>query len=346
MKQNVIITGISGQDGAYLAKYLLKKKKYKIFGIIRRNSNDPFSRLDLLGIKKYISFIHADLSEFKQIELTIKKIKPKMFFNLGAQSFVTYSFNNPEYTDKINSSAVINILESIRLYSPATKFYQASSSEMYGDTNKSKIKLNENSKFNPVSPYAISKLSAYYYTRYYRSGYGIFASNGILFNHEGPLRGDQFVTKKIIKGLINFLHSGEPIHLGNIYSKRDWGDAEDYVKLMYKILLLKKPNDFVVATGKTYSIKQFINLACKCLGIKIKWIGHGISERAITSTGKPVIIIKKKFFRPHDVTFLLGDSSKAKKFLKWNQNKKGLRNLIEKMINFEKKYYDFKNTKM
>jgi GDPmannose 4,6-dehydratase len=302
--------------------------------------------LDLLGIKKEISFIYADISEFKQVELIIKKIKPKIFFNLAAQSFVAYSFNNPEYTDKINNSAVINILESIRLFSPSTKFYQASSSEMFGDTNKSKAKLNENSKFNPVSPYAISKLSAYFYTRFYRSGFGIFASNGILFNHEGPLRGEQFVTKKIIKGLIHFLHSGEPLHLGNIYSKRDWGDAEEYTKLMYKIMLLNKPNDFVVATGKAYSIKEFINLACSRLELKIKWTGSGVSEKATNAKGKPVILIKKNFFRPHDVTFLLGDSLKIKKYLKWEPSGNTLIKLIDNMIEFEQKNYDKKNSSL
>tara|TARA_A100001015_G_C15018014_1_gene726479 strand:- start:141 stop:1187 length:1047 start_codon:yes stop_codon:yes gene_type:complete len=345
MNNNVIITGVSGQDGAYLAKLLIKKK-FNVYGIVRRNSNDPFVRLDFLGITKKIKFIHLDLSEFKQIDYLIKKLKPKMFFNLAAQSFVKYSFNNPEYTDKINNASVINILESIRLNSPKTKFYQASTSEMYGDIKHLNKKiLNEESKFNPVSPYAISKLSAFYYTRLYRSGYGIFASNGILFNHEGPLRGEQFVTKKIIKGLINFLNTGQPVYLGNIYSKRDWGDAEDYVDMMYKILCLKKSNDFVIATGKAYSIKEFINMTCKYLNLKIKWVGSGLSERAITEKKKSVIIVKKSLFRPHDVTYLLGDSSKAQKLIGWKP-KNNIKKMIKKMIEFEKNNYDKQNSKM
>ena len=195
MKKNVIITGITGQDGAYLSQYLLKKN-FNVFGILRRNSSDPFKRLDYLNIKNDINFISLDISESKQVDSVIRKVKPAFFFNLAAQSFVAYSFDNPIYTDLINSNAVINILESIRLSSPKTKFYQASTSEMYGDIQflKNKI-LNENTKFNPVSPYAISKLSAYYYTRMYRHAYKLFCSNGILFNHESPLRGEQFVTK-------------------------------------------------------------------------------------------------------------------------------------------------------
>jgi GDPmannose 4,6-dehydratase len=228
MKKNIIITGITGQDGAYLSNFLLKKNNYNIYGIVRRNSSEPFSRLDFLGIKNSINFVHLDITEYKQVDSLIKKLKPKMFFNLAAQSFVTYSFDNPTYTDTVNSTSVISILESIRISSPHTKFYQASSSEMYGDIKDlNNKKLNENSRFNPVSPYAISKLSAYFYTRMYRSAYNIFASNGILFNHESPLRGEQFVTKKIVKGLINFKKTGTPVYLGNIYSRRDWGDGDE-----------------------------------------------------------------------------------------------------------------------
>jgi GDPmannose 4,6-dehydratase len=333
MKKNVIITGITGQDGAYLAHYLLKKN-FNVFGILRRNSTDPFKRLDHLNIKNDINFISLDLSENKQVDLVIRKIKPDFFFNLAAQSFVGYSFDNPTYTDLINNNAVINILESIRLSSPKTKFYQASTSEMYGDIQflRNKI-LNENTKFNPVSPYAISKLSAYFYTRMYRYAYKLFCSNGILFNHESPLRGEQFVTKKIISGLIKFKKNGTPLYLGNIYSKRDWGDAEDYVKMMYKMMLLKNPDDFVVSTGETYSIKDFVNMVCKHINLAIKWKGNGINEKAVTSKNQVVVSIKKSLFRPHDVNYLLGDCSKARRYLKWKPKKINI--LIEKMINYE-----------
>jgi len=335
MKKNIIITGVTGQDGAYLANFLLKKNKYNIYGIVRRNSSEPFSRLDFLGIKKDINFVHLDLTEYKQVDFLIKKLKPRMFFNLAAQSFVAYSFDNPTYTDSVNNTSVINILESIRISSPDTKFYQASSSEMYGDIKDlNDKKLNENSRFNPVSPYAISKLSAYFYTRMYRSAYNIFASNGILFNHESPLRGEQFVTKKVVKGLINFQRTETPVYLGNIYSRRDWGDAEEYVEMMYKILCLKKPDDFVISTGKNYSIKEFINIVCKCINLPIKWVGTGLSERAISADKKSIVIIKKSLFRPHDVTYLLGDCKKAKRFLGWNP-KNNLKKLVDKMIRFE-----------
>lgn len=335
MKKNIIITGITGQDGAYLANFLLKKYNYNIYGIVRRNSSEPFSRLDFLGIKNSINFVHLDITEYKQVDSLIKKLKPKMFFNLAAQSFVAYSFDNPTYTDSVNSTSVINILESIRISSPHTKFYQASSSEMYGDIKDlNDKKLNENSRFNPVSPYAISKLSAYFYARMYRSAYNIFASNGILFNHESPLRGEQFVTKKIVKGLINFKKTGNPVYLGNIYSRRDWGDAEEYVEMMYKILALKEPNDFVISTGKNYSIKEFINMVCKSINLSIKWVGSGLSEKAININKKPIVIIKKTLFRPHDVTYLLGDCLKAKNLLGWKP-KNNLKKLIDKMIKFE-----------
>jgi GDPmannose 4,6-dehydratase len=334
IKKNIIITGITGQDGAFLANFLLKKKNLKIFGILRRNSTEPFDRLDYFGIKKDINFINLDLSEHKQIDLIIKKLKPSIFFNLAAQSFVAYSFNNPEYTDLINNTSVINILESIKISSPKTRFYQASSSEMYGDVKYLKAKnLDENSKFNPVSPYAISKLSAYYYTRLYRSSYNVFASNGILFNHESPLRGEQFVTKKIVKGLVNFKKNGNTLYLGNLYAKRDWGDAEEYVEMMYKIMTLNKPDDFVISTGKTYSIKDFVNMVCKSLNLRIKWIGSGLNEKAINSKHKIVVSIKKSLFRPHDVNYLLGNCLKAKKYLSWKPSK--IDKLIKKMVDHE-----------
>ena len=334
MKKNVIITGITGQDGAYLASYLLKKNEFNIFGVVRRNSTEPFGRLDYLGIKKSINFIPLDLAEHKQIDLLIRQLKPNFFFNLAAQSFVLYSFDNPTYTDFTNNTSVLNILESIRTSSPKTRFYQASSSEMYGDVQFLKNKkLNENTKFNPVSPYAISKLSAYFYTRMYRTAYKIFSSNGILFNHESPLRGEQFVTKKIVRGLVQFKKTGDTLHLGNLYSKRDWGDAEDYVKMMYKIMTINRPDDFVISTGKTYSIKQFVNMVCKHIDLPIKWVGSGLDEKAVNLKNKTVVSIKKSLFRPHDVNYLLGDCLKARKYLGWKP--KGIDQLIKKMVEYE-----------
>jgi GDPmannose 4,6-dehydratase len=335
MKSSVIISGVTGQDGAYLAQLLLKKK-YKVYGIIRRSSLDPLSRLEFLKIKDKINYLNLDLSEHLKIIEIIRKIKPKYFFNLAAQSFVTYAYDNPIYTDQINNQSVINILEAIRQFSKKTKFYQASSSEMYGLNEKNQKKLNERSHFNPISPYSIAKLSSYYYVRMYRNSFNMFASNGILFNHESPLRGEQFVTKKIVKALteIKFNKKKDSLKLGNIYSRRDWGHARDYVKMMYKVLNHKKPDDFVISSEKQYSIKEFINLVCKKLNMPIKWVGKGLKERALDNNNKIIIEISKKFFRPLDVVYLLGDSSKAKKELGWKPNK-NINPLINDMINYE-----------
>ena len=336
-KKTAIISGITGQDGSYLANLLLKKG-IKVYGIIRRTSTDPFYRLKYFNIEKKVELLNVDLSEHQRINNCVKKIKPNFFFNLAAQSFVAYSYYNPIYTDNINNLSVLNILESIKNSSSKTKFYQASSSEMYGGLNYSNKKLNEESKFNPISPYAISKLSAYHYTKMYRKSYNIFASNGILFNHESPLRGEQFVTKKIIKGLVEILHGKkqDPIFLGNIYSKRDWGHAQDYVEVIYKIMNYKKSDDFVIANNKNYSVKEFINLTCKNLGIKIFWSGKGLNEKAVDKNGKILIKINKKLFRPLDITNLIGDTLKAKKKLNWKP-KSGLSELIKDMISFEEK---------
>ena len=335
MKPTAIITGVTGQDGAYLAQLLLKKK-YKVYGIIRRSSSDPLSRLEFLNIKNKISYINLDLSEHLKIIETIRKIKPKYFFNLAAQSFVTYAYDNPIYTDQINNQSVINILEAIRQFSKKTKFYQASSSEMYGLNEKNQKKLNEKSHFNPISPYAIAKLSSYHYVRMYRNSFNMFASNGILFNHESPLRGEQFVTKKIVKALteIKFNKKKDTLKLGNIYSRRDWGHAKDYVEMMYKVLNYKKADDFVISSEKQFSIKEFINLVCKKLEISITWRGKGLKEKAFNNKNKAIIEISKNFFRPLDVVYLLGDSSKAKKKLGWKPNK-NINLLIDDMVNFE-----------
>ena len=335
MKSSAIITGVTGQDGSYLARKLIKKN-IKVYGVLRRNSSDPLSRLDYLNIKNDINYLNFDLSEHLKIIEAIRKIKPKYFFNLAAQSFVTYAYDNPIYTDEINNRAVINMLEAIKQYSNKTRFYQASSSEMYGLNERNQKKLNEESHFNPISPYSIAKLSSYYYVRMYRNSYKIFASNGILFNHESPLRGEQFVTKKIISALtaIKFKNINQTLKLGNIYSRRDWGHAEQYVEMMYKILNYKKADDFVISSEKQISIKEFINLVCKKLKIKIKWRGKGINEKAYDENNKIIIEISKKFFRPQDVVYLLGDSTKAKKFLKWKPQK-NINFLIDDMINYE-----------
>jgi len=336
-KKTAIITGITGQDGSYLAELLIKKN-FKVYGIIRRISTDPLYRLKYLGVEDKISFLNVDLSEHQRINRIINSIRPNYFFNLAAQSFVAYSYDNPIYTDNVNNLSVLNILESIKNNSIKTKFYQASSSEMYGGLNFSKKKLNEYSNFDPISPYAIAKLSSYYYTRMYRKSYNIFASNGILFNHESPIRGEQFVTKKIVKGLVEILNGKkkDPLYLGNIYSRRDWGHAKDYVDVIYKIINYKIADDFVVASDKNYSVKEFINLTAKILGIKIFWSGKGLKEKAVNENGKIIIKISKNFFRPLDINNLVGDTYKARKKLKWKP-KNDLKELIKEMVNYEEK---------
>ena len=333
--KTAIITGITGQDGSYLADFLLKNN-YKVFGLVRRTSLDPMERLDYLGIKNDINFLYSDLSESFKIGHYIRKIQPSLLFNLGAQSFVTYSYDNPMYTDRINNFGVLNLLENIRLHSPKTHFYQASTSEMYGLNEFKEKKYKETSHFNPISPYAIAKLSAYYYVRMYRNSYNIFASNGILFNHESPLRGEHFVTKKVIKALVEIKKGikKDSLKLGNIYSRRDWGHAKDYVKVMYKILKHKKPDDFVISSGHQCSVKEFTNIVCRRLNIKIKWSGSSLKEKAIDENGRKIVEISKRLFRPQEVNYLLGDSSKAKKFLKWKP-KKNINHLIDDMIDFE-----------
>lgn len=336
-KKKVIISGITGQDGAYLAEFLIKKN-YKVYGIVRRSSNDNLTRLNQLSITKKINFLYSDLQEHQKITNFIKIIKPQLFFNLGAQSFVTFSYDNPIYTDLTNNLATLNILESIKNFSSKTKFYQASSSEMYGNvkTNSGQKFLDEESKFNPISPYAIAKLSAYFYTKMYRESYNIYASNGILFNHESPLRGENFVTKKIVKGLVSYAYSKKKtkLSLGNIYSMRDWGDARDYIKYIYKMLTLKNPDDYVLSSNKQYTVKEFINIVAKKLGLNLKWRGKGLQEKAFESN-KVVIEITKKYFRPNDVVNLLGNSSKARKKLKW-KSRQNLDRLINDMIKYEK----------
>jgi GDPmannose 4,6-dehydratase len=280
MKPSAIISGISGQDGAYLAQFLLKKN-FKVHGILRNKSINNLNRLEFLKIKNKINLIKQDLLNQSKINIILKKIRPNLFFNFASESFITY--DNPLYTNQINNHAVINILEAIRNFSKNTRFYQASSSEMFG-LNKSNHKiLNENSHFNPVSPYAIAKLASYNYVRMYRNSFNIFASNGILFNHESPLRGEKFASKKIVKALteIKYKKKKNSLKLGNIYSKRNWGHAEDYVKVMYKILKYHKPDDFIISSEKKYSIKEFINKVCNKLNMSIKWSGKGLKEKAL-----------------------------------------------------------------
>ena len=352
MKKVALITGVTGQDGSYLAEFLLKKN-YIVHGIKRKSSSFNTHRIDhIIDQNKFKSrfFLHyGDLTDSESLVKIINKIKPSEIYNLGAQSHVGVSFENPVYTAEVTGLGSLRILEAIKfLKLKKIKFYQATSSELFGE--KTNNNFNEKSELNPKSPYGVSKLFAHHITKIYRESYNIFACSGILFNHESPRRGETFVTRKITMFLGNRLSgSKEILKLGNIYAKRDWGHAKDYVQMQWKILQQKKPDDYVIATGQTHSVKEFINTACKMLDIKIKWVGKGISEKAYEiKKNKKILMIKidKKYFRPLDINYLKGDPSKAKRILKYKIKYK-FKDLVEDMIlsdiYFAKKKISVKN---
>lgn len=331
-QKSAFITGIPGQDASYLAKLLLEKG-YKVIGGQRRNAERTFHRLKKMGIFDRIEIVDFELLEDSNIVEVIKKYQPDEFYNLAAQSFVGTSFRNPIYTIETNGLSVCKILEAIRLYSPHTRFYQASTSELYGDVIE--VPQKETTPFNPVSPYGCAKQLAHSMVNTYRSSYNIFACCGILFNHESPLRGDEFVTKKIANYVKKYSENKEiePLQLGNIYAQRDWGFAGDYVEAMWLMLQQEKPDDYVIASGETHTVKEFVDLAFQARDINLEWRGDGLKERALDiSTGKKVIEISEEFYRPHDVELLLGDSSKARTILNWSP-KHNLKDLVTMMVN-------------
>lgn len=340
MKQKkALIFGITGQDGSYLAEFLLNKN-YKVFGVKRRSSSANTERIDhifdSINFKnKNLSILYGDLADGSNIFKIINSVKPDEIYNLAAQSHVRVSFDIPEYTADVTGVGTLRILESIRSINNKIKFYQASSSEMYGKLDKKKS-INEKTPFHPRSMYAVAKVFSYHTTVNYREAYGIFACNGILFNHESPRRGPNFVTKKIVQGLVRIKKNIQnKITLGNLYSIRDWGHAKDYVVSMWKIMQYKKPDDWVVATNKEITVKSFINIVVKKLNLPIKWVGKGLKEKAINLENNKVIIdLDKKFFRPTEVDFLKGDYSKTKKLLKWKPSYT-IENLIDDMIDYE-----------
>ena len=331
-KKIAVVTGASGQDGAYLIDLLLRKN-YTVVAALRRNSNINSSRLAQFGIEivsKKFSKSEVEITEYANCTNLIREYKPNEFYNLAAQSFVKVSFSQPIYTTQVNSLGVLHLLESIRHFSPNTKYYQASTSEMFGNP-KRKI-LSEKAEFNPVSPYAISKLYAYHMTKMYREAYNLFCVNGILFNHESPFRGQEFVTQKIVTGLIKVLNGKQDsLLLGNLESKRDWGHAKDFTNAMWLMLQQSKPQDFVISTGKSYSVRDFVSKTAKYLGFDIVWKGKGLNEKGYNKkTGKIIVKVEKKFYRPNETNSLIGDSSKAKKILKWKP-KLDINDLIAEM---------------
>lgn len=331
--KKAIITGITGQDGSYLAEFLLNKD-YEVHGIIRRNSSFNTERIDHLlnNQEPEKLFLHyGDLNDTSSLSKLIYKIQPDEFYNLGAQSHVRVSFDIPEYTSDVNAIGALRILECIKEVNPNIRFYQASSSELYGMVQE--IPQNETTPFYPRSPYAAAKLYAYWITVNYREAYGLFACNGILFNHESPRRGKTFVTRKITTGVANIMKgTQEKLVLGNLNAKRDWGFAGDYVEAMWLMLQQEEPDDYVIATGETHTVREFCELAFKYAGIQLIWKGEGLNEKGIDAvTGKELITVSSKYFRPSEVDLLLGDPAKAKTKLDWVQ-KVSFNQLVEMMV--------------
>lgn len=347
MKKTALIFGVTGQDGSYLSEFLLSKG-YVVHGVKRRSSSINTQRIDHIYKDPHVSnrkFIlhYGDITDSTSVSKIIKSIRPDEIYNLAAQSHVAVSFEVPEYTANADALGALRILEAIKFHNlnKKTKFYQAGTSEMFGKVQS--VPQNEKTKFYPQSPYGVAKLYAHWITINYREAYGIFACNGILFNHESYRRGETFVTKKIITALCRIKHGKQKkLFLGNLYSKRDWGHAKDYCIAMWKILQQKKPDDYVVATGNQYSVKEFINVAAKELGIKIIWKGKGLKEKGYDQNNKVIVECDKNYLRPLEVNTLLGDARKARSKLKWKPNY-NLKQLIREMIEEEIKIINHVN---
>ncbi len=329
--KKAIITGITGQDGGYLAKLLLSKG-YKVYGAQRRNTGKRYWRLDELGIRNDIEIVDIDLTEPFNVSKMLDEVQPDEFYNLAAQSFVGLSFDQPQVTTHTNALGVLNILEAIRHNHPYIKFYQASTSEMFGKVTETPQR--ETTRFYPRSPYGCAKAYSHYLTVNYRESYGLYACSGILFNHESPMRGEEFVTRKITKGLVHWLKNGKSVELGNLDSKRDWGHAEDYVEAMWLMLQQEEAEDFVIATGKTHTIKDFITKSLDELDIA--YINQG--NEFIDNHGNYIVKTNPKFLRPAEVDLLIGDNTKAKEKLLWKP-KHNLHSLIKDMVKADLKRY-------
>jgi len=327
--KKALITGITGQDGSYLAELLLSKG-YKVHGIVRRASLINTHRID--HIYEKIKLHYGDLTDAVSIMSIIKEVEPSEIYNLGAQSHVKVSFKIPEYTGQVDAMGTLRVLEAVRMLGMEkdVRIYQASTSELYGGI--SDAPLTETTPFHPRSPYGVAKLYGYWIIKNYREAYGMHCSSGILFNHESERRGETFVTRKITRGLSRISVGMEKIlRLGNIHAKRDWGHARDYVEAMWLMLQQDKPDDYVIATGEQYSVKDFVDEAAPYFGFKLEWMGEGLEETAFDwNTKRPVIIIDPEYFRPAEVESLLGDATKAKEVLGW-EPKTTFKQLVEEM---------------
>jgi GDPmannose 4,6-dehydratase len=345
-KKRALIIGITGQDGSYLAEFLIEKG-YEVHGMIRRSSSFNTGRIDDIYQDPHNNninlFLHyGDLTDSNSIHDIVKKSKPNEIYNLGAQSHVRVSFDIPEYTADVDAFGTLRLLDVIKEQDYPIKFYQAGSSEMYGKVLETPQK--ETTPFNPQSPYACAKVFSHYICANYREAYKMFICNGILFNHESPRRGRTFVTKKIVEGLVDIkLGNKDKIFLGNLDAKRDWGYAKDYIEAMWLMLQQDKPDDYVIATGETHSVREFVEYASSLVGYKIKWQGEGLKEVGIDEiSGKEIINIDPSYYRPSEVDLLLGDATLAKEKLGWDTKVK-FKDLIKLMIDEEFKEKDLEN---
>src|SRR6266851_4650651 len=335
MTRTALITGISGQDGAYLAKFLLGMG-YRVVGGLRRSSSGTIARLHELQIADDIAFVDFDLAEITNIMRTLETVKPDEIYNLAAQSFVALSFDQPIYTTEIDGVGPLRLLEAVRQLTPTARFYQASTSEMFGKARTAP--QDETTPFYPRSPYGFAKLFAHWATVNYRESYGVHASSGILFNHESPLRGREFVTRKITWSLARIRHGGlDMLELGNLDAQRDWGFAGDYVEGMWLMLQQDKAQDFVLATGENHTVRSFAQIAARRLGFDIEWSGSGLDERGIDRhSGKTVVRVNPAFYHPAEVDSLIGNPKKAEQILGW-QRKVGFEALVGMMAEADDK---------
>ena len=336
--KTALITGITGQDGSYLAELLLEKG-YKVYGLLRRGSTNTFERIqhfigERLPEEKRVRLVYGDMTDSLNLVRILSEIRPDEIYNLAAQSHVAVSFDEPEYTANADGVGVLRILEGVRIagLTKTTRIYQASTSELYGKV--AEIPQKETTPFHPRSPYAVAKLYGYWITKHYREAYGMYAVNGILFNHESERRGETFVTRKITLAVANILEGRQDkLYLGNLDAKRDWGYAKDYVECMWLILQHPTPEDFVIATGETRTVREFTQAAFAEAGIELIWEGQGIEEKGIDkATGRVLVEVAEEFFRPAEVDLLLGDPTKAKNLLGWNPAKTSFQELVRLMV--------------
>lgn len=345
-KKKVIITGITGQDGYFLTKLLLKKN-YEVYGINRRKTGTLYGNLHSLEPEEFkqINFLYGDIMDMKFIFDSIKQIQPDEIYHLAAQSFVHYSFQNPEITYKTNFLASYYLLEGIKLFSPKTAFFMACTSEIFGNLDYTPLRIP--SELRPASPYGISKAACFYLVQMYRESYGLYAVNGVSFNHESEMRGEDFVTRKVTIFVAQYEATKKGIlELGNLYSKRDWGHSEDFVRGFHDSLQQPKARDYIFATGKSYSVKDFLNVAFKEIGVSIVWEGKGVNEVGIDkATNQVMIKVSPKFLRENDIDMLQGDASDTKKALKWDF-KIDFPELVKRMVDNDRKLLRARQAKL